>query len=197
MTTRLPGTELGDFAVRALERPGPNEWMVLVVPVGEVERAAGKLTEELSAIAEGTALRERVSSASTLIECTQAQPGGALVLTGLELLGVEQWQALDRERSVLKREGVTLLVLGEESLGLLMGHAPNLASWLGGAVWRLEKRDHVLSAEDREARLDALRRWAGLSDTEVISRAEQGRLSSDPPFAEWLVLLGRGDLIGE
>lgn len=197
MTSGVPFTELGDFAVRVLERPGPNDWLALLVPIAEVGTAAKKLTEELSAIGGLPVFEKSISSPATFIESVRLHPDGLGVFSGFDSFGPDDWQALDRERSVLKREGVSLLVLGEESLGLLMGYAPNLASWLGGSVWRLGQQDHELSAEDRETRLEALRRWAGLSDTEVISRAEQGRLSRDPPYSEWLVLLGRGELVGK
>jgi hypothetical protein len=43
----------------------------------------------------------------------------------------------------------------------------------------------------------ALRRWSGLEDLEVIRRAEAGTLSPDPEYAEWLTLLGRGDLLAK
>ena len=46
-------------------------------------------------------------------------------------------------------------------------------------------------------RLESLRQWSGMTDEEVITRAEQGTLPGDPPYAEWLVLLGRGDLLGK
>jgi len=35
-----------------------------------------------------------------------------------------------------------------------------------------------------------------MSDAEVLLRAEAGTLEADPVFSEWLVLLGKGDLLG-
>lgn len=47
----------------------------------------------------------------------------------------------------------------------------------------------------RAQRLEALRGWAARSDADVVRAAEQGTLPRDPEYAEWLVLLGRGDLL--
>lgn len=197
MSLRLPTTRLGDFAVRATERPGPNDWLALVVPSTETDAIAAKLAEELAAIDDQAPLSRTFSSAPTLVGFVHKHPEGALVLSGFDSFQPEDWRFLDRERSLLERQGVTLLVLGDEAYGQLFDHAPNLASWLGGSAWRLEQKSSTLSPEARERRLAALRQWAGWTDSEVIARAEQGQLPPDPPFSEWLVLLGRGDLLGK
>lgn len=197
MSLWLAATELGDFALRALERPGPNEWLALIVSAGESARAARKLGEELLALDGGLVWTESVAAASAVIEFIQEHREGWLVLSGFDAWGPEEWRILDGDRSAMQRRGTTLLVLEEPALGLMMGQAPNLASWFGGSAWRLEQGSHFLSAEERETRLSALRHQFRLSDAEVIARAEQGQLPGDPPFAEWLVLLGRGDLLGE
>lgn len=51
-----------------------------------------------------------------------------------------------------------------------------------------------LNPEERRQRLEALATHYGMSDEEVIERAESDRLPTDPQLVEWLVLLGRGDL---
>lgn len=80
------------------------------------------------------------------------------------------------------------------SFAELMRVAPNLASWLGGLVFSHEDPDALARAQIGP-RLDALHAWSGKSDAEVVEEAEQGRLPRDPEYAEWLVLLGRGDLL--
>jgi hypothetical protein len=54
----------------------------------------------------------------------------------------------------------------------------------------------MLSPGEIEQRLAALRAWASCGDAEVIQLAETGQLPRDPEYAEWLTLLGRGDLLG-
>lgn len=93
------------------------------------------------------------------------------------------------------REGCVVLVLSEQGAQRMFRAAPNLTSWIGAATWSFDDTIPTLSAEEREQRLEALRAWSSLTDTEVIEQAERGELPGDPEYAEWLVLLDRGDLI--
>jgi len=190
-------TELGDFAFEVLERPGPNEWLALVVPRDKVQQVADALKEEVLAIGEVEPVHLHSRSADEIREFIPSHPTGVLLLSGQDAFEPLEWQKLDGFRSLLQRDGASVFILGEEALGELFRHAPNLSSWLGGSVWRLERQDHTLSSREKHERLKSLRQWSGLSDEEVIARAEQGTLPGDPPYAEWLVLLGRGELLGK
>jgi hypothetical protein len=53
----------------------------------------------------------------------------------------------------------------------------------------------VLTDEEKERRLVALRAWSGLSDAEMLAAVERGEIRLEPEHAVWLVLLGRGDLL--
>jgi hypothetical protein len=75
-----------------------------------------------------------------------------------------------------------------------MEAAPNLASWLGGLVFSRQDPGERLAAL-RQQRLASLRAWSSKTDEDVIRDAEAGTLPRDPEYAEWLVLLGRGDLL--
>lgn len=55
--------------------------------------------------------------------------------------------------------------------------------------------DVYLSDKEIEAALERLRQHFGLEDNQVIEMASNNQLPSDPCFGEWLILLGRGDLI--
>lgn len=77
----------------------------------------------------------------------------------------------------------------------LQDHAPNLSSWLGGRVWRLDESSAALSDHEIDERLGRLRDWSGRSDKEVLAMAREGTLPAEPEFAEWLVLLGQGGLL--
>ena len=74
--------------------------------------------------------------------------------------------------------------------------APNLASWIGGSVWSIDLASDALDEEERRSRLATLREWSGLSDSEVVQMAQEGNLPAEPEYVEWLVLLGREDLVG-
>jgi hypothetical protein len=82
-----------------------------------------------------------------------------------------------------------------EATKTLLNYAPNFASWLGSRIFRLILGVELLTTEERQARLSALREWSGKSDSEVIALAELHKLPSDPEYGEWLILLEREDLI--
>lgn len=61
---------------------------------------------------------------------------------------------------------------------------------------KAEFQPHEMSPADIEKRLVAMREHYELSDEEVVAKALDGTLPPDPNYCEWLVLLGRSDLIG-
>lgn len=196
MTIHPAPAELSYFALRVLERPGPNEWLALVAPAIEVEKVGGELVESLRAIGDVEPVLADVSKATEFICFVHRHQNGILVLLGLDAFAVEDWRTLDADRSLLQREDASVLVLSEETLGQLFRYAPNFASWLGGQTRLLTEEDHSLTPDEREERLASLREWSGMTDEEVIARAERGDIPPDPPYAIWLVLLNRGDLLG-
>lgn len=137
-----------------------------------------------------------VTSGSDLESLVREHADGIAIVTGVNGFGDADWQRVDLNRTRLQRSGTTVLVLDPAAIEQLENKAPNLASWIGGSIWRLEKPrplDDVLV----EQRLVALRQWSGLEDLEVVRRAEAGDLPPDPAYAEWLTLLGRGELLGK
>jgi hypothetical protein len=118
------------------------------------------------------------------------------LLWGFDNWADSQWQQLDYLRSSLdyeKRCG--LLLVSQESVAKMVTHAPNFSSWIDGKIFDLVLGAEILTPEECESRLVALREWTGLSDNEVIKKAEIHQLPYDPEYGEWLILLGRGDLI--
>lgn len=131
--------------------------------------------------------------ATHLVAEVQQNPKGVAVVD-VSALAESDWRALDVQRSRLTRHGVTIWILTQEDLDRIQQCAPNLSSWLGGNV--AEHRDDTAEAEAfREGRLEALRAWSGKTDDEVCREAAARTLPRDPEYAEWLVLLGRGDLL--
>jgi len=130
-----------------------------------------------------------------LVESVQAASNRTVVLSELEGFADSDWQHVDLLRSRLAREGSTILILSSSAASRFAESAPNLSSWLGSTIWRADLDADILSPLETEQRLIALRESAGLGDDEVLARAERGELPGDPEFAEWLILLGRGDLV--
>jgi len=89
---------------------------------------------------------------------------------------------------------VLIFVTTSSSFDELMRSAPNLASWLGAEVFAYAGDGADVEAT-RVQRLAALWAWASRSDAEVVRAAEEGTLPRDREYAEWLVLLGRSDLL--
>ena len=185
---------LDEVAFEAVEQPGENAWLALVVDTGNVAPAAQELAAAIEQIGGELPNVRQVADAWALLRELRSTPEGIVVLHGIGNFSAEDWAILDRQRSMLYRRRPVIVLLAHESAEHLMQHAPNLASWIGGRLWRLGE-EAPLSPEACEERLAALRAWSSLSDGEVIERASRGELSPDPEYAEWLVLLGRGDLL--
>lgn len=186
------GIPLEEFAVRLLEAPGANAWYVALVPPGDEVAAARALVEEANAIEPDFAIQASLVSPEDFIAAARGAPYRLIVAEGFDSFDASAWATLDVARSRLMREdGVTALVLTPTAFGLLQNNAPNLASVIGGAAFELAPP----TAPSSEERLEQLRVWGGMSDDEFIARVEAGSIEPDPFVAEWLVLLGRGDLL--
>jgi hypothetical protein len=188
---------LDELAFRVVESADPNAWMVLVTDQQSVASSLHAEIERLRSPEEAPPVVETISSAGTLFQAVHAHPRGTLIVVGAVAFSVDDWRSLDANRTRLMRADMTVLILDDISAGRLENLAPNLASWVGGQVWRLvdDAAAPALSPSEIDQRLAALRAWAGRGDAEVIQLAETGQLPRDPEYAEWLTLLGRGDLL--
>jgi hypothetical protein len=87
-------------------------------------------------------------------------------------------------------------VLSEAMAREMMDIAPHVASWLSGSIGRIDPaKEREATDLARERRLRELGEKAGMTNEDVVERAQSGELEPDPEYAEWLVLLGRGDLL--
>src|SRR5262249_37188687 len=114
---------------------------------------------------------------------------------GFDSASDDDWRHLDALRTGLGRRHPVVLLMTEASAGKLARLAPNLASWIGGEYAAWDDDAELLSADEKEARLAALRDWFAVTDEQVIQAAAEHRLAREPQLSEWLVLLGRGDLL--
>lgn len=188
-------TELGAFAFRVIESDGPNAWFVLVVD-GSAAEAAQALTAELAMLGGESVTVGAVTSGSDLEDFIRKHADEIAIIIGAGVFTDPDWHRVDLNRTRLQRNGTTVLVLDPTSIEHLENKAPNFASWIGGNIWRLEKA-RPLDDVAVEQRLIALRRWSGLEDLEMVRLAESGTLPPDPEYAEWLTLLGHGELLGK
>ena|SRR5689334_6460491 len=117
------------------------------------------------------------------------------VVKGLDQVSNADWAVLDVNRSSLERPGALIFWLSIESIARLNSQAPNIRSFIGGSIFMLSENGRIMTEEERAQRLHALESEYKLSEGDVLYLATQGRLPTEPDFAEWLVLLGRGDLL--
>lgn len=186
------------FALRAVARPGKGDWLVLVVPEEAVGEIASRVAGEIEGL--GGCWAENIKDPADARELAQtvhdAERETVLVVSGLDRFLEEEWRHADLLRSRCVRDKTIVLVISPRSAEKLARGAPNLASWIGGSLWEADLGAESLSDDERSMRLRSLREWSGLTDDEVVRRAREGTLPDDPEFAEWLVLLGRVDLLG-
>ncbi|MFO5528638.1 MAG: hypothetical protein ACLBM1_12560 [Cuspidothrix sp.] len=118
-----------------------------------------------------------------------------LILWNFEQWDKNNWYEFDCMRSSLMRKRGVVLILSSESAKIMFSYAPNIVSWLGSRVYFFVKDTELLSVDEIQERLTALREWSGLTDSQIIEMAESRNLPPEPEYAEWVVLLERGDLI--
>lgn len=188
---------LDELAFRAVESAEANAWVVAVTDQPSVASSLCTEIERLRSPEEAPPVVVTIASAGALFRAVHTHPHGTLIVTGATAFSVDDWGSLDANRTRLMRDDVTILIVDEAGAGRLENVAPNLASWVGGRIWRLadDATAPALSPSEIDQRLAALRAWAGRGDAEVIRLAETDQLPRDPEYAEWLTLLGRGDLL--
>jgi hypothetical protein len=187
-----PAFEIG----RRLEIRGSSAWFVVLRPAQE-EDALANFIADLSAVLDQPVRVVRCSDSSfeRLRGDLHEPAGDPVVVSDLDGADAERWRALDVNRSAWIREGAVVLWLSAAGVTNLCSHAPNIKSIVGGSIFHLGTDGGAMSAAERDQRIADLESHFEMTSTEVIRQAESGVLPTDPHFVEWLVLLGRGDLV--
>lgn len=130
----------------------------------------------------------------------EEEPERVVILSGLESLTDQDLEFLDLRRTQLTTVFPMLVICtSTEGLQHLARRAPNLLSFLADttSTW-VDSRDDEGAQAYRESELARLRETWGLSDAEVVERAESStlppELRAEPDIYLWLALLGRGHL---
>jgi hypothetical protein len=201
----VPGVSEADaaeLALRVVAHRGTAVYMAYITSPDAIDAVLADVGDEIAALDPAARLETLRPEVGEVLVDALAATDAEIVLVHSSAFTAPDWALLDRRRSSIAHRGVLIFVTTPASFDALMRSAPNLASWLGADVFA-----HASDAADLDAtrvrRLEALRRWAAQpdaagvrSDADVIREAEQGTLARDPEYAEWLVLLGRGDLLG-
>jgi len=190
-----PVVDRWEFAARLAAMPAlstvvvPDDW--------EVDTASEELAQTLRRLCEAAVQEVEISSARDVERVIVDLSNDWLVLRGFSRLSYDEWAKLDRSRSRLmgRGRGIVFVLHVAEQYSLARG-APNLASWLATATHRITSSD-ALDDRVREARLIALRQSHGISDDDAVNLVVEGDARGlDPDLAEWMLLLGRANLLG-
>ncbi len=195
MTNPRP-ISLSEFSLRVAARPANGDWFLLATPAGEISDTLDTLNVDITAFTRtATKVVNEIENVREFFDAVRGSKEKVVLVGGFESFSSVEWQLLDQSRSGLEGAHVVVLVATRRQADLLAQNAPNLASWLTGGIWQLGDDMEAISDTEEEARLVALRASTGLTDDNVVERAINGTLGNDPQFTEWLLLLGRGDLI--
>jgi len=188
------GIETADLALRISTSRGASAYFTYLVDAKNGDEVLEDLDAELHSLDEAITLKTLAPLHADAVLEALASTTEEILLIDARAFHAPDWRHLDLRRSSLGRDGVMVFVTTPGSFDELMQSAPNLASWLGGFVFSHED-EAARMADARDERLKILRNWLGKTDEEVVRAAQDGTLPRDPEFAEWLVLLGRGDLL--
>ncbi len=191
-----PGAlSLGEFAMGVALRFGTRDWSVLLVTeASRCETVARQLADEIEAQVEVLPVIAEV--AESLIEVLRHENRPVVVgYQGARALDAV-WSSLDLDRSRLPAAQSVMLVLTPAAFDQLERRAPNLASWLGATVSLADLDAGLLTDDERAMMLEGFRTKFAMTDEELLKAAAEGRAPAEPEVATWLVLLGRGDLLG-
>jgi hypothetical protein len=188
-----PAFEIG----RRLEIRGQDSWFAVVASGGEQGDALTNFTLDLESTL-GVRIRQLSIQGQPLAvvrKLLARPPTGTVILTGFETFDPTRWTAWDINRSGLVRPGPIVLWLSAKALTDLCRNAPNIRSFIGASMFALSPSGEAMTEAEVRARTQELETHYRMRGEEVIECAVAGNLPPDPQFVEWLILLGRGDLV--
>jgi len=189
-------SSLGELLQRIGSQPDSNIWMVLIVEFDDRQATIEDLQDTVDIFKCETITIYGKSGARALVKQINEASQKYFLLGELETWDDNEWKIFDALRSQLDHNTKGgLIVLSEQSAYLMVNNAPNFFSWVSSRIYYLDKDAEILTVEECDERIDALQEYLGKTNEEVITLAENRQLPTDPEYAEWLILLNRGDLL--
>ncbi|MDJ0733047.1 MAG: hypothetical protein QNJ47_03010 [Nostocaceae cyanobacterium] len=193
----IQSISIDEFLQRVGSQPNGNIWSVLVTANSDNYEVVKELEETLAIFTEcEIAIISANNSVNIIVDNIQKSTEDYLIIWNFENWDNHNWREFDQMRSRLLKKFGVVLVLSQESVVKMVTNSPNIFSWIGSRVYAFAQGTELLTEEECKTRLLALQEWSGYSNAEVIELAQSQQLPSDPEYGEWLVLLGREDLIG-
>lgn len=186
---------LDEILQRISSLSNANFWSVLVTAPEQQQQALTELEESIPIfIDESVRVIAVTPDIAALVHAVRSS-AAFILLWQFDIWQPEQWQKFDYARSRFSHDKGGIILLTPHSARQFQTYAPNFASWIGSRVYDLQLGSEILTEAESQQRLEALQEFTGKTDAEVIRLAETGQLPTDPEYGEWLVLLGRGDLL--
>ena len=183
--------------VRLIDLQPPDEtgFCMLVEPSSDL-RLVSELREELAGQDVGSlgVINVKHETVPTLVEQLRLRHDPIVLMHGFHQWNKELFASLDVNRSRLETGGFLIFGVDLTTAGRFIDSAPNIRSFLGTNIFLAAPDSSRISSDEIANRLAQLRDYYRLTDAEVIERATNRDLSSEPHFIEWLVLLGRSEL---
>jgi hypothetical protein len=187
---------IADFLI--LQR---GAWIAVVFRPEELEDSLKRIKTELDFLlaedqdGKGSAhvVDATASSLDVLAALGRYSEDDVVLLTGIERFPAEELERFDLLRNRALYGPRVLIATTQGGADRLSAHGPNLWSWLGAHCMQYDASEGRMDVGER---LQSLRDHFELSDLQVIELAERRALPDDVAFTEWLILLGRGDLLG-
>ncbi len=179
-----------------LQPPGQTGFCMLVTSSGEPEFIAD-LRDELDVQMSGSlgVVDVGSSTAMGLLEKLRTGFSTAVLVHGFDTWSDDQFASLDINRSRMETGAFLLFSVDSKTAGRFLDRAPNIRSYIGSNIFVLAPDTSLMGPSEIAERLDQLRAHYRLSDAEVIEQAANGALPPEPHFVEWLVLVGRSELV--
>lgn len=182
---------------RRVEIRGETGWLAVLTVAADTTAPLDELQTELQTVLQKP-VRVIKLEPSTFEELREAlhQPGeDVVVLSSGTGLMPEKWRSLDIMRSALERPGPVILWLTPGDVAGIADYAPNIRSFIGSSIFVAGPDGGTMTEAERQERLTQLSQHYEMTAEETVRRAEAKALPHEPEFVEWLVLLGRGDLV--
>ena len=193
----IKSISIDEFLQRAGSQPNGNIWSVLVTSNFNHDELVEELKEILSIFTEcEVGIISADNEIDIIVNEIQQASEDYLIIWNFEKWDNHSWRKFDQMRSrLIKKRGVVLVLL-EPTVEKMFVDAPNIVSWIGSRVYEFAEGTEILTEEERQGRLLELQEWSKYSNNQVIELAKSQQLPPDSEYGEWLVLLGREDLIG-
>jgi hypothetical protein len=185
------------FSLRVRTQSKSNAWSIFVLETGVASDKIEDFKEEIEIISSrSVSIFMANEGVEALLKELDDSISDYYLIWNFDSWDVDQWQMFDMLRSHLDRGTFGgVLILSKQAVELMFDYAPNFTSWAGGRVYALQESSSYLTEEEIEGRLTGFRIEYNYSDEQLIDLASKKDLSLNPDLGEWLVLLGREDLI--